>query len=157
MINEQLSFAPVATKCKCEKCGSFLYEVDYSDADDNYTLQCTNCGIEIRLHYAVYDGWRDAIENEEIFESTAKPIIKFLHKYCTVRVNNRDDFKNNIRNKGTLIQKIDSMDDTDEFYMLEGRYYRIGFNSGEFHPNSDSDFNSFVRELTNLKESSERQ
>lgn len=51
------------TECKCSTCGAFLFEVDYSDHDDCYTLLCMSCNQELRLHYTSYDAWMDKIAN----------------------------------------------------------------------------------------------
>lgn len=138
------------TKCKCEKCQSFLYEVDYSDFDDCYTLLCKTCKDTLRLHYAAYDGWRDSIVSAEIFEEEASPVVKALEKHCTVHVDNSNEFKEWVRKNAALIQSIELLDETHEYYQMNGRFFYIGWNSGEYVPSSDEAFGLFMNEIGNI-------
>lgn len=122
----------IETECKCETCGSFLFETDYSDHDDCYTLLCKTCNKTTRMHFTAYDAWRDSITDEKHFEAEACEIVKDLSKNYYVSIFRTRQEKEEVKTKGSLIQCIETSYDTNEYYEFNGDYYFIGLNSGKF-------------------------
>lgn len=131
-IENELNNNHHETECKCETCGSLLFEADYSDYDDCYTLHCKTCNKELRLHYTAYDAWRDSIADDEQFENEACELVKDLCKNYYVSIFRTRQEKEELKTKGSLIQRIETSYDTNEYYEFNGDYYFIGLNSGKF-------------------------
>ncbi|WP_339304533.1 hypothetical protein NST33_18445 [Paenibacillus sp. FSL L8-0435] len=138
------------TKCKCEECKSNLFEVDYTDWNDNYTLLCKSCNSTLSLHYTSYDAWREGIEQEEKFEKEALPLVKLLCKHCALYMGITAELKKSILNNGILIQKFDNYGESQEYYQMDGRFYLVGCDTGEFKPSNNKAYELFIDEVSKI-------
>jgi hypothetical protein len=130
---------PIVIAIPCKICKHHeLFETNYSDINDCYTLLCPNCKQERHIHYTVYDCIIEDIEDSKIFESTACETIKMLHKHCSMYAS--VSIENSVlQEKGKLIQKIEYFSGTVEYYEIDENYFYIGRDTRKYFANTIKD------------------
>jgi hypothetical protein len=109
-----LRLVPIPCSCGHHE----VYEKDYSDYNDCYTLECPKCKKETSIHYTGYDSILEGIEFVNSMNSEMKEITNSSKCHYMTREVTPEQLKQN----GRVIQDFSSIND-QVYYQYDNKYY----------------------------------